>query len=276
MENYQEIIDFLQQNIALFGLRIISALVILIIGRWLTKFLSNWLYSFMSEKNIDLTLAKFFQKILYFTLLIATILASLTQLGIETTSFMAILGAAGLAVGLALQGSLSNFAAGILIIVLRPFNVGDSVEIAGASGTVDEISILTTKLITPQNQLVVIPNSRITSSNIINYTARGTRRMDLKIGISYDDDIKKAKQILNELVESDPRILKSPKPTIALAEFGDSSINLICRPWTLNADFWNTQYDLLEKIKERFDQEGISFPYPSRDVYLHQTSDNAS
>ena len=274
MENFNEILAYVQQNFTLFALRLVGAIATYIIGKWLSRKISNSMSKLLINKEVDQTLVDFLKKIVYFGLLIVTILAALTQMGIETTSFVAIIGAAGLAVGLALQGSLSNFAAGVLLIILRPFKVGDFIEAAGVAGKVEGISILTTNLATPQNEAVVIPNSAITSGNIKNYSAKEMRRVDMVFGIGYDDDIKKAKEILNDLIAKDSRVLKEPAPKIALSELADSSVNFVCRPWVKSADYWDLYFDMHEAVKTRFDTEGISIPFPQRDVHVYQHSTN--
>ena len=208
---------------------------------------------------------------LYAALLAFVIIAALGQLGIQTTSFIAILGAAGLAVGLALQGSLANFAAGVLMIIFRPFKQGDFIEGAGVSGVIEEVHIFNTVMRTGDNKTIIIPNGSLMNGNIINYSTKPTRRLDLVIGIGYDDDIKKAKQVLEDLMASEERILKDPAPTIGLLELADSSVNFAVRPWVNSADYWGVHFNLLERIKLRFDDEGISIPYPQRDIHLHNS-----
>jgi small conductance mechanosensitive channel len=209
---------------------------------------------------------------IYAALLAFVIIAALGQLGIQTTSFIAILGAAGLAIGLALQGSLSNFSAGVLMIIFRPFKQGDFIEGAGVAGIVEEVHIFNTVLRTGDNKTIIIPNDALMGGNIINYSTQPTRRLDLVVGIGYDDDIKKAKNILNELMANDERILKDPAPTLGLLELADSSVNFAVRPWVNSSDYWGVHFDLLESIKLRFDAEGISIPYPQQDVHLHRSA----
>jgi small conductance mechanosensitive channel len=200
------------------------------------------------------------------------IIATINQIGVQTTSLIAILGAAGLAVGLAMQGSLANFAAGVLIVIFRPYKVGDFVEAAGVGGSVLQVQILTTILKTADNKQIVVPNAQIMGSIITNYSANPTRRVDLVVGISYDDDIDKARDTIKGLVDSDQRILKDPACVVAVSELGDSSVDFVVRPWVNTADYWAVKFDLTEAIKKRFDEEGLSFPYPQRDVHLHQSS----
>ncbi|MBT8338761.1 MAG: mechanosensitive ion channel, partial [Desulfatitalea sp.] len=206
----------------------------------------------------------------YIGLLAFVVLAALSQLGIQTTSFIAVLGAAGLAVGLALQGSLSNFAAGFLMILFRPFSVGDYIEGGGVTGTVEEIQIFTTTLVTPDNKTVIIPNAKIMGDNIINWTVKGTRRVDLVVGIGYGDDIDKARQVIADVLAKDARVRKDPPPQIAVSEMADSSVNFVVRPWVSASDYWAVSFGVTEQIKKAFDDEGISIPFPQRDVHVYQ------
>jgi len=197
-------------------------------------------------------------------------IAALSQLGIQTTSFIAILGAAGLAIGLALQGSLANFAAGVMMLIFKPFKIGDFIEGAGVSGTVEVIEIFNTQLRTGDNKLIIIPNAKLTSNNITNYSAKPTRRIELIIGIGYDDDIKKAKDILIQMLGDEKRILTDPAPFVGVKELADSSVNFTVRPWVKSSDFWPVTFGLTEAIKLRFDKEGINIPYPQQDVHLYK------
>jgi len=253
-----------------YGLQLVGAIVIFVIGKWLARFLTKFIKKIMVRSKVDETLISFAGNITYAVLLAFVILATLDQLGVETTSIAAIFAAAGLAVGFALQGSLSNLAAGVMIIAFRPFKIGDFVEAAGTSGSVNDISIFTTTLKTPDNKTVIIPNGSVTSSNVINYSAEVTRRIDLTFGIGYDDDIKKAKDTLAKIVAADDRILKDPEPTIAVAELADSSVNFVVRPWVATEDYWNVYFDLTEQVKITFDKENISIPFPQQDVHMHE------
>lgn len=259
----------LKELLAVYGLKVIAAIAIFLIGRAIAKMLKAGVAKTMQRGKSDPILISFTTNMLYAALLAFVIIAALGQIGIQTTSFIAILGAAGLAVGLALQGSLSNFAAGVLMIIFRPFKQGDFIEGAGVSGVVEEVHIFNTIMRTGDNKTVIIPNGGLMNGNIINYSTKPTRRIDLVIGIGYDDDLKKAKQLLSELMQTEPRILKNPEPTIGLLELGDSSVNFAVRPWVNSADYWGVHFDLLEAIKLRFDQEGISIPYPQQDIHLH-------
>ncbi len=202
--------------------------------------------------------------------MVVVILSALDQLGIETTSFLAILGAAGLAIGLALKDSLSNFASGVMIILFRPYKTGDIVSAGGVTGKVVDIHLFNTEFTTPDNQKILVPNGAVTSGSITNINAHDTRRIDLTIGIGYDDNIKKAKDILFDIVNKNEKILKDPFVTIAVSELGDSSVNFVVRPWVNTPDFWDVKFDLIETIKNRFDEEGISIPYPQTDVHLYK------
>ena len=252
-----------------YSVKIIAALLILIIGRWLAGKISTLVTRILEKNTVDITLVRFLENITYYILLVVVIIAALGQLGINTTSFLTIVGAAGLAVGLALKDSLSNFASGVMLILFRPFRVNDYVTVGGVSGTVAGIALFNTTLNTPDNQRVIVPNSQITSDVITNVTANDTRRVDLVIGISYDDDIKTAKEILTTVLKEDDRILENPASTIAVSELGNSSINFVVRPWVKTPDTWPVKFALLEKIKLAFDAQGISIPYPQTDVHLY-------
>ncbi len=264
------ILPKLQELITLYGLKVIAAAVIFIVGRWVAKGLKRLIVRALIKGKVDQTLVSFLGHLTYFTLLAFVIIAALNQLGIQTTSFIAILGAAGLAVGLALQGSLANFAAGVLMIIFRPFRVGDYVEGGGTAGIVEEIQIFTTKLRTPDNKSIIIPNSKITGDNIVNYSAKDSRRMDMIVGVSYDDDYDQVKEVLGDILAKDGRILEEPPPTIGIVEFGDNSVNFAFRPWVKTAEYWDVYFALTEAIKKRFDEEGITIPYPQRDVHLFE------
>ena len=272
----QSALDVLWTYMSLYGLKILAALAIFFIGKWAVKGLTGLMKKAMEKGNMDKTLSNFLGNILNGLGLAFVIIAALSQLGIETTSLAAIMvAAAGLAVGLALQGSLSNFAAGFLIILFRPFKAGDYVEIAGTSGTVSDVSIFTTTLTTPDNKTVIVPNGNITNGNITNYSTQSTRRIDMVVGVGYDDDLSKVKKTLENLVKADKRILKDPACTIAVSELADSSVNLVLRPWVNSADYWVVKFDLIEAIKTTFDKEGISIPYPQQDMRIVSSNDNA-
>jgi len=254
----------------IYGIKVLAALAILIFGRWIAKGISKLVERLMERSKIDPTIIRFVGKLAYIALLAFVIIAALSQLGIQTTSFIAVVGAAGLAIGLALQGSLSNFAAGFLMIIFKPLTVGDFIEGAGVAGTVEEISIFTTTLKTPDNKTVIIPNGKLTNDNIVNWTVKGTRRVDLVMGIGYEDDIDKAKQIMADVISKEKRVLKSPASQIAVVELADSSVNFVVRPWVKAANYWDVYFALTENIKKAFDAQGISIPFPQRDVHMYE------
>ena len=253
-----------------YGAKIIGALVVLIIGMWVAKMIKKGIVKLMEKRKVDPTLITFCSSLLYVAMQMFVIIAALAKLDINTTSFIAILGAAGLAIGLALQGSLSNFAAGVLMIIFKPIKVGDFVEAGGTMGSVGEISIFTTILNTPDNKKVIVPNSKVMGDNITNFNANGSRRVDLVAGISYGDDIDKAKAVLEGILAADERVLKDPAPTVAVVEMADSSVNFVVRPWCTGANYWDVYFDTTETIKKRFDEEGISIPFPQQDVHLYE------
>lgn len=254
------------------GIKLVTALAIFFIGRFAIRLAVSGISKVMQRQNVDKTLETFFCNLTSTVLLIVVIIAAIGALGIETTSFIAIFGAAGLAVGLALQGSLSNFASGVLIILFRPYRVGDYIEAAGIAGSVVQVQILTTVLKTGDNIQIIVPNSQIMNSIITNYSVNDTRRIDMVVGVSYSDDLDKVRKTLEDLLAAEDRILDDPKPTIAVSELADSSVNFIVRPWTKTSDYGSVKCDLTEAIKKRFDQEGISFPFPQQDVHLYKES----
>jgi small conductance mechanosensitive channel len=270
----QEYWDILRDWATLYGLKVIGAIAIFVIGRIIIGMLISGLRRLMQRTETDETLTRFLLSLTKITLLIFVIIAALGTLGVETASFIAIIGAAGLAVGFALQGSLANFASGIMLIVFRPFKAGDFVEAGGNSGLVEEIHIFNTVMNTPDNKRVIIPNSQVTGGTIINYSAHDTRRVDLVFGIGYGDDIRRAKEILNRLLKEDPRVLADPAPQVVVGELADSSVNFNVRPWARTEDYWNLYFDLTEKVKLAFDAEGVSIPFPQRDVHLYRESND--
>jgi small conductance mechanosensitive channel len=249
-------------------LQLVAAIVIFYIGRLLAKTLRRLVEKALLSRAVDKAVVSFVASIVYAIILIATVLMALSQVGVQTTSFIAILGAAGLAVGLALQGSLANFASGILIILFRPFKSGDFIDAGGISGTVDKIEIFQTIMKTPDNKLVIVPNAQITGGAITNYSAEPIRRVDLVIGIGYDSDLRKAKQLLEQMLKDDPRILPEPAPVVKVSALADSSVNFNVRPWVNSADYWNVYWDILEKVKLTFDEQGIAIPFPQMDVHI--------
>ena len=266
----QELIAQYAPDAAAIGLRAATALTMLLVGYWIAKFASGLVRTAMAKRSIDATLTNFIVKLVFCILFALVAIPALGHAGIQTASVIAALGAAGLAVGLALQGSLANFAAGVLLIAFRPGRVGDWDDAGGCSGTVESISLFSTILLTGDYKRIVIPNSQVMSDAITNYSVMPRRRIDLIVGISYDADMRVAKDILKKLVEADERILKDPAPTIAVSELGDSSVNLICRPWVATADYWPTRWKLTEDIKNEFDAAGVGIPYPQMDVHFHK------
>ncbi len=255
-----------------FGISLIAAIAIFFIGRIVVRFVTNGTRKVMESQKVDKILESFVNNLVYWTLMTVVIIAAINQIDIQTTSLIAIMGAAGLAVGLAMQGSLANFSAGVLIIMFRPYRVGDYIEAAGVAGSVVQVQIFTTILKTVDNKQIIIPNGQIMGSVITNYSSNETRRVDLVIGIGYDDDIDKARDTIQALVDADDRILKDPACPIAVAELADSSVNIAVRPWVKTADYSAVRFGLTEAVKKRFDKEGISFPFPQQDVHLIQNS----
>jgi small conductance mechanosensitive channel len=268
-ENFEFDITVVEQYITQYGLNIATALVVFIIGKFVVKILKSALNKGLLRAKVDKTVAGFVSNIVYGLALTFVIIASLGELGIETSSLAAIIAAAGLAVGLALQSSLSSFAAGVMIILFKFFKNGDFVEIAGTAGIVEDVHIFSTILKTGDNKTIIIPNASIISNNITNYSAKPTRRLDLVFGCGYDDDIKAVKKLLTKIVLADERILKEPEAVVAVLELADSSINFAVRPWVKTADYWSVKFDLNEKVKLEFDKAGFSIPYPQRDVHVH-------
>lgn len=272
------LLEFLKNNgidsstVVGFGKNLIIALIIFYVGRIAIGLVVRALRKMLQKNGVEKTLETFVCNLVRMALLIVVIIAAIGALGIQTTSFIAIFGAAGLAVGLALQGSLSNFAAGVLIVLFRPYKVGDFIEGAGISGVVEQVQILTTVLKTGDNKQVIVPNSQIMDSVITNYSANDTRRVDMVIGVGYDDDLDKVRSTIQELVAADERILDEPECTIAVSALADSSVNFVVRPWVKTADYWGVMFGLTEAIKKRFDKEGISFPFPQQDVHLYKAS----
>lgn len=267
MEN---ILAKLMDYVAIYGPKLLTALLIVVIGRIIVGIITSLFKKVMSKSSVEETLTKFVGSLIKAFLLTIVFIAALNSLGVQTTSLVAIVGAAGLAVGLALQGSLSNFSAGVMLILFHPFKAGDFVEAGGATGLIEEVRIFNTIMKTVDNKVIIIPNSNIIGNNIINYSAEETRRVDMVFGISYDDDIKKAKDILQQLLKEDSRILQAPEAIVAVSELGDSSVNFVVRPWVKSAHYWNVFFDYHEKVKLTFDAEGISIPYPQRDIHMYQ------
>jgi len=268
----EDILKQLQAVVAEYGLQVIGALATIIIGIWIAKMLAKYAGKVLRKREVDETLTKFLVSLVKIGLITFVIISAASQVGIQTASFVAIIGAAGLAIGFALQGSLSNLAAGVMLIIFKPVKVGDYIEGGGAIGSVESVGIFVTTLVTVDNKVVYIPNSTLTGGNITNYTAKDKRRVDLVFGIGYSDDIDKAKKVIQTVLESDSRILKDPAPQIVVSELGDSSVNLNVRPWVNTSDFWDVYFSVTEQIKKNFDEQKISIPFPQRDVHMYQSN----
>ncbi|HAS8519344.1 TPA: small-conductance mechanosensitive channel MscS [Vibrio vulnificus] len=253
-----------------YGVNIISAIVILFIGNIIVKAVANSVSKVLNKKEMDKAVVEFIHGLVRYLLFVIVLIAALGRVGVETASVVAVIGAAGLAVGLALQGSLSNFAAGVLIVAFRPFKSGDYVEIGGVAGSVEAIQIFQTVLKTPDNKMVVVPNSGVIGGAITNYSRHTTRRVDLMIGVSYKSDLKKTKQVIRETLEKDTRILKDPDMTIGVVALADSSVNFVVRPWCKTEDYWAVYFDSMQAIKEALDANGIEIPFPQMDVHLNK------
>jgi small conductance mechanosensitive channel len=268
--------ETIQTWVSLYAFNIIGAILIFIVGKWLSRKIANLLAKLMEKSDVDHTLINFLTNLIYYTLVVLVVIAAVGRLGVNTTSFLTIVGAAGLAVGLALKDSLSNFAAGVMLVLFRPFTIGDVVSTAGITAKVEKITIFNTLFCTPDNQLVIVPNNKIISDIITNINVKDTRRIDFVVGISYSDDMTQAKTILERLAGEDSRILKDPATTIAVAELADSSVNLVFRPWVKTSDYWDVKFDLTEKIKNALDEAGISIPFPQQDVHLFVDKEEAA
>jgi small conductance mechanosensitive channel len=262
-----DIQPFIETYVLPWGINIVMALAIFLIGKFIVKILVSVAKKLMSKAKVDAILVNFIASIINTVLLLFVVIASLDQLGVETTSLIALIGAAGLAIGLALQGTLQNLASGVMLIIFRPFNDGDFVEAAGVSGVVEQIGIFTTTMRTGDNREIIVPNGEVFGGTITNYSRRATRRVDMVFGIGYDDDLLQAKEIIGRILSEDDRILADPAPTIAVGELADSSVNFNVRPWCKTEDYWGVYGDIHEKIKLTFDAEGISIPYPQMDVH---------
>lgn len=258
------------ETVSLYGLSLLAALVIFIVGRFIVNLTTKGIRSVMEKRKIDPSLVGFATGLSHALLMTFVIIAALSRIGIQTTSLVAVIGAAGLAVGLALQGSLSNFAAGVLIIIFKPYRVGDYVVASGAEGVVEDIGIFTTTVVTLDHRTQIIPNSVATSGVIENYSKKGIRRLDIVPGVSYDDDIRKVKKVLEEIIAAEPRVLAEPAPFVGVAAMADSSVNFAFRPWVKVEDYWDLFFHFNEQIKIRFDEEDITIPFPQRDVHLFQ------
>jgi small conductance mechanosensitive channel len=252
------------------GVNLILAVIILVVGLWAAKKLKALFAGILTKKEVDATLIGFFSSLLYGAVVVFVVIAAIGKLGVETTSFAAVIAAAGLAIGLALQGSLSNFASGVLLILFKPFKAGNVIKAGGEMGVVVEVGLLTTELKTPDNIKIIMPNSSIMGGSITNLSAHPTRRVDMVVGVGYGDDLNKAKQIMLDLLQADERVLKDPAVQIEVANLGDSSVDFVVRPWVNSADYWGVKFDFTKAVKEAFDAQGISIPFPQQDVHMFQ------
>ena len=264
----QETMNKAQEILAVYGLNLFAALAIFFVGKWGVNLLTRWLEKLLLHAKVDQTLARFAKDLCQTGLLIFVILAALARLGIQTASFVAVLGAAAFAVGMALQGSLANFASGVLILFFRPFKVGDVITAGGMTGEVHEIQIFNTILHTGDNVRIILPNSQTTSGAITNFSSNSTRRIDLVVGVAYSDDLQKARKVLQEVLAAEPRVLRNPAPVVAVSDLAESSVNFIVRPWVKSADYWEVRFSLTEKIKIELERNGLSIPFPQREVHL--------
>ena len=264
----QEVLNRIYSLLAEYGLKIIGALLIFVVGRWVAKFVSGLAGKAMKTAKIDATLIPFLDNLIYSAMLVFIVIAAVAAAGVPTASVIAVLGAGGLAVGLALQGSLANFASGVLLLIFKPFRVGDFVEIGGAKGTVHAIHVFNTVLDSPDNIRIIVPNAQVTGGSILNYTVNGTRRVDLVASISYNDDIKKAKRVIESVLAQDKRILAEPAPQVVVGEMADSSIDFFVRPWVKVADYWDVYFDLTEKLKSAIEEHGMTIPFPQQEILI--------
>lgn len=269
--NLSELMDQIMPILTTYGLRLLMGIIVLIIGLWIVGRITNGLKKLMENRDVDPSLRGFLKSMAGIILKILVIISVLSMLGIQMTSFIAILAAAGLAIGMALSGTLQNFAGGVMILLFKPYRAGDFIEAQGYMGTVAEIQIFNTILNTPDNKVIIIPNGGLATGSLTNFSKKETRRVDWTFGIGYGDSYQKAKQVIMKLIESDERILKDPEPFIALKELNDSSVDIVVRAWVEAADYWGVYFDMNEKIYETFAKEGLNIPFPQMDVHLHQT-----
>ncbi len=270
MQDYQSYINTAVEMVMQYAPKVLLAIVTLLIGLWIIKLIVKGMSKGLDSSKVDESLKKFLGSLFGIILKILLLISVASMVGIETTSFVAIMGAAGLAVGLALQGSLANFAGGVLILMFKPFKVGDVIDAQGFTGKVHIIQIFNTILKTPDNKTIIIPNGGLSSGNITNFSSEPTRRVDMTFGIGYGDDIKKAKKVLNAIIQADDRVLKEPDPVIVVSELADSSVNFSVRTWVNSADYWGLFFDMQEKVKLEFDKQGLSIPYPQQDIHLYK------
>ncbi|WP_372871069.1 mechanosensitive ion channel family protein [Shewanella sp.] len=270
MEHIQALLEQAPELMMAYGLKVVFAIIIFLVGKYISNVVKKVTTKVMTNRKIDQTVTSFVANLAWAVVFVFTIIATLGQIGVQTASLVAVIGAAGLAVGLALQGSLSNFAAGVLMVLFRPCRVGDFIEAAGIAGVVDEITIFSTKLRTGDNKVIIAPNSAIMNGTITNYSAMDKRRVDLVIGVSYDADIALTKKVLTDILDNNQFVLKDPSYTVALAELGASSIDFVVRPWVKGGDYWAAKFELLEQIKNALDANNIGIPYPQMDIHVKE------
>ena len=274
--SYQEVLTRIYSLLAEYSLRIVAAFVIFIIGRWVAKHVSALSAKAMKKAKVDATLVPFLENLVYIAMLVFVVIAALAAVPLHTASIVAVLGAAGLAIGLALQGSLANFASGVLLLIFKPFRVGDFVEIGGVKGTVQALHVFNTVLNAPDNVRIIVPNGQVTGGTISNYTVNGTRRVDLTASISYDDDMKKAKKVIESVLAQDKRILAEPAPLVVVGEMADSSIDFYVRPWVKTADYWPVYFDLTERLKDAIEEHGMTIPFSTQEIVIKSEAAAAS
>lgn len=270
MENLEGLLKQAPDLVMTYGLKILFAIIIFFVGKYFSGVAQKLVRKLLNSRKIDPTVVSFVSNLTWAVVFVFTVIATLGQIGVQTASLVAVIGAAGLAVGLALQGSLSNFASGVLMVLFRPCRVGDYIEAAGIAGTVDEITIFSTKLRTPDNKVIVAPNSSIMNGTITNYSASENRRIDLVIGVSYSADIALTKKVLTDILDNNQYVLKDPSYTVGLAELANSSINFVVRPWVKTADYWTARFEILEQIKNALDAANIEIPFPQMDIHVKQ------
>ena len=272
MEQLQQLIEALWAAVLANYKPVLAAIVILVIGRMVAGWARKITRKGLERGDVDATLVPFLAKLVYYSVLAVVVIAALHRVGVATTSVVAIFGAAGLAVGLALQGTLGNFASGVMLLVLRPFNVGDFIDAGGTTGTVEEIGVFATTLVTPDNIKIVMPNTQIAGGKIANYNGKDTRRIDMVMGIGYDDNIQTAIDTIRRIVTSHELVLSDPEPVIEVSNLGDSSVDIVVRPWCTTENYWKIRFDLTRSLKEGLEAAGCSIPYPQRDVHMYQVA----
>ncbi|MGD1844770.1 MAG: mechanosensitive ion channel family protein [Salibacteraceae bacterium] len=272
MDNLDDTLVKIKEMIILYGIELLTALVVLVIGLMVIGFITNNIMKLMEKRNVDASLRPFLRTLISVILKIALVITVLGMLEVETTSFVAILGAAGLAIGMALSGTLQNFAGGVMILIFKPFKVGDVIDAQGYIGAVNEIQIFNTILKTPDNRTIIIPNGGLATGSMVNLSTEPQRRVDWTVGIGYGDDVDKAEAVIQKLIDADSRILKDPAPFIAVSELADSSVNFTVRAWVNSADYWGVFFDMNKAVYKTFDQEGLNIPFPQMDVHVHQNN----